>query len=342
MSIKSYGVLKGKAIESKNGMGSSPHFQILLSDGDLLHRIAVNVKSQMEPSALLYFVDEQFEYPITDDLTELPAGFTPLESKAGGLALDFIRGNLFATSAMKPLAHDIAGPDNDLNELIHKYIFRAIAMENSSIYAFGAKWGPETKRDKYFGFKPGNGIHDIHMNQGNHEKWRNDDGVWQDGAMLIHLPDENRWVGIFLAFGSQCFHTNDITGHKISEECKTPGPSPQPEPTPTQKNSIQIIAAMVNAAGKETGKESITLLNISADPVDLQGWSLADQHKRKEPLEGSVAAGETRKIVLSGAQAILANKGGIITLLNEKGIKMDGVSYTKKDALKEGWTVVFK
>ena len=35
-------------------------------------------------------------------------------------------------------------------------------------YAFGERWGPETpSKDKVFGFKPGNGVHDIHMNQGN-------------------------------------------------------------------------------------------------------------------------------------------------------------------------------
>jgi uncharacterized protein YukJ len=41
-------------------------------------------------------------------------------------------------------------------------------LPGSVIYAFGAKWGPEKgKPDKYFKFVPGNGIHDIHMNQGN-------------------------------------------------------------------------------------------------------------------------------------------------------------------------------
>lgn len=37
----------------------------------------------------------------------------------------------------------------------------------------------------------------------------------------------------------------------------------------------------------------------------------------------------------------LGNKGGIITLLNHKGLKVDGVSYTAQQAQKEGWTIVF-
>jgi hypothetical protein len=37
----------------------------------------------------------------------------------------------------------------------------------------------------------------------------------------------------------------------------------------------------------------------------------------------------------------LPNDGGIITLLDNKGLKVHGVSYTAQDASNEGWTVVF-
>ena len=51
------------------------------------------------------------------------------------------------------------------------------------MFAFGQRWGPEQgQRDKIFGFQPGNGIHDIHMNQGNVAAYRNDDGVGRTAA----------------------------------------------------------------------------------------------------------------------------------------------------------------
>jgi len=56
---------------------------------------------------------------------------------------DYIRANLFDPAKMKPLAHNIPGPDNDLNEKISRYIEQAIGDENASVYAFGARWGPE-------------------------------------------------------------------------------------------------------------------------------------------------------------------------------------------------------
>ena len=61
MSLQNYCVLKGKAIETKKGTGKSPHFQILINDGQLLYRIAVNVESQEPPSDVLYYVDENFQ-----------------------------------------------------------------------------------------------------------------------------------------------------------------------------------------------------------------------------------------------------------------------------------------
>ncbi len=347
MSIKNYGVLKGKALDSINGQGSSPHFQVKVSDDDLF-RIAINVKSQEAPSTVLYYLDEQFNHPILKDLGPLPFGIHALESQPGGMALDFIRGNLFDTSQMKQLPYDIPGPDNDLNELLHKYVDKAIAMENSEIYAFGQRWGPENERDKFFGFQPGNGIHDIHMNQGNSENWANDDGPWQDGGILFHYPDENRWVAVFLAFQSQCFHTDDTTGHVIPEVCRVSAEAvaavaPVIPVTAAAiavgDKRMRIVAALVNPAGSE--QKSVTILNTTPEPVTLNGWKLADRNKMKIGLTGTVDAGQTMMIPITGGDFKLPKEGGIITLLDNNGLKVDGVSYTEDDASRAGWTIVF-
>ncbi len=334
MSLKKYGVLKGKAIDTKKGTGNSPHFQILVSDGQLLYRIAVNVESQEPPSDVLYYVDENFHHPIKDILETIPEGYNQLESKPGGTAMDFIRGNLFDTSLMKPLPHDVPGADNDLNEMVQKYVAKAISMESSSIYAFGERWGPENERDKFFGFTPGNGIHDIHMNQGSSAAFMKYDGVWQDGGIVIHLPDDNKWIAIFLAFQSQCFHTDDSQGHRIPDVCDRVPPKPGDK-------SVCIVAALVNPKGPDLGLETVTLLNTTPEDIDLTGWTLADKNKKKAALKGSIRAGDTLKVALSGKDIELSNKGGIITLLNKKGLKVNGVSFTKEDASKNGWTIVF-
>ena len=101
--------------------------------------------------------------------------------------------------------------------MLDGHITRAIGDPSADIYAFGQRWGPEDGvPDKVFGFAPGNGVHDIHMNQGNDPAFARDDGVWQDGGLLVHFPAVSRWVAIFLAFQSQAWHTDDATGHAIA------------------------------------------------------------------------------------------------------------------------------
>ncbi len=337
MSLKKYGVLKGKAINKIIGQGSSPHYEVHLIDNTTDYRIAINVKSALAPSELLYLIVDDFQHPILAKLSTLATGFTALQSVPNAMALDFIRGNLFDAKLMRPLPHNVPGPDNDLNEKIDAYVQRAIGDERASVYAFGERWGPETVKDQYFGFLPGNGIHDIHMNQGNSGKFVGDDGVWQDGGLLFHFPSvasagvetvAEKWVAIFLAFQSQCWHTDDQTGHCL-------GIIPPTNP------SIKIVAALVNPEGDDVGHETVTLINLAPTVVDLSGWFIADKNKNRSVIGNLLLnAGVTAVVKLDGKGAQLGNSGGIITLLNPKGIKQDGVSYTKEQAL-SGWTVLF-
>lgn len=335
MSLSTYGVLKCRALDRKidPATDSSPHYQVLVGDQDRKHRIAINVKSQESPSDLLYWVDDNFQHPIVNQLMEFSLGFHKLEHRPGGAALDFIRGNLFHPEDMKPLPPDVPGQDNDLKELIDVYIQRAIHSQDAVLYAFGAAWGPEAKiPDKYFGFLPGSGIHDIHMNQGSVGRFQDSNGVYQDGAILIQFPDRNQWVGIFLAFQSQCFHTDDRTGDAIPGICDGE----------KLETTVQILAALANPPGADPGKETVTLMNISPEDVDLNDWALADKQKRKHVLKNIVLkAGSVVTIPLSGTDIQLSNDGSIITLLNAEGIKVHGVSYTKQQAQQQGWTIVF-
>lgn len=340
MPLHSYGVLKGKATEAKREDGeSTPHYQIRILAKGVSYRIAVNVKSQQSPSELLYLTVDDFRHPITAGLAGLPPGITPLPPKPGGLALDFIRANLFNRLDMRLMPPSLPGPDNDLSDRLEHYAKRAIQEPDALVYAFGERWGPEAgKADKIFGFKPGNGVHDIHMNQGNDPSFAQDDGVWQDGALLLHFPATQQWVGIFLAFQSQAWHTDDKTGHRLPD-VPEPGPGPQPGPSEPD-HLVRIVGALVNPSGPAPERETVTLLNASPDAIDLAGWQILDKLKNKGPLSGTLGPGETLRVPLP-ANVQLGNKGGIITLLDARGLKVDGVSYTKEQAEKEGWTVVF-
>lgn len=336
MPLKSYGVLIARAVDTRReGATDTPHYQIHLTDDHGTHyRAAVNVLSQQQPSALLYFVADDLRHPVTDRLAGLPGGWNTLPSRPGGPALDFVRGNLFEPAAMRKLPPDLSGPDNDLADLLDHYVRRAVDDPESRLYVFGERWGPENGvRDKVFGFQPGNGVHDVHMNQGNSRRFRGDDGVWQDGGILLHFPAQQRWVGIFLAFQSQSWHTDDITGHTLDE---VDGTRPEPGTRP-----VRVIAALVNPRGPSPEAETVTLINASADAVDLTGWTVGGRQGKRATLPpGRLAAGACLLVPL-GEDAGLGNKGGEINLFDAEGLKVHGVSYTGEQASREGWSVVF-
>ena len=343
MALHSYGLLKGKAIEVRLGAGQSPHYQVRLVDDTTDYRIAINVKSQLAPSELEFIVLERYQHPVTGLVEGLGLGFTPLKSGPGTGALDFIRGNLFDRAQMRPLPFSVPGFDNDLNEKLDRVMQRAVGDERALVYAFGERWGPEPgQKDKYFGFLPGNGIHDIHMNQGNSGQFVGDDGVYQDGGVLLQFPDQQEWVAVFLKFQSQSWHTHDQTGHALTTPVPTtPGQPPGPVPPTAEEPDglVRIVAALVNSL-KSPEQEMVTLINTAPHDVSLEGWALLDTQKARLPLKGTLRAGATTAVSLSNPLA-LSNKGGVITVVDEKGLKVHGVAYTKEQARQPGWTLVF-
>jgi len=348
MPLKNYAVLKGRPVNNRLATGSSPHYQVLVSENGTLHRIAINVRSQ-DGSEVEFLVRSRFEHPITDQLKALPEGLHPTPNQPGGVALDFIRANLMQPWELKPLPLAAAGPDNDLNEKIDAYVQRAMSDEDAMIYAFGETWGPEEDRaDRYFGFKPGRGIHDIHFNQGNPPgPFASQNGPWQDGGVIVEFPREQQWVAIFLKFQSQAWHSSDTDGSTVVP----PDPDTPDSPhTPVDRDCIppfdvpdglvRIIAAYVNDV-KTPERETVTLLNTADVAVDLSGWQIKDKQKNAMTLAGEIAAGATLVVVMQQPVA-LSNRGGIITLLNAQGIKVHGVSYTRQQAAQPGRTIPFQ
>ncbi|MFI6322494.1 DUF2278 family protein [Nonomuraea sp. NPDC050556] len=320
MPLRHYGVLAARAVaKRREGRSDTPHYQLhLTDDAGISYRIAVNVLSQQAPSELLYLADDDFRHPMTEQLPKRGSGWTALTK-----GLDFIRGNLFDPARMRTLPPDLSGPDNDLADLLDHYVERAIADQEAAVYVYGERWGPEPRtRDKVFGFLPGNGVHDIHMNQGNSGRFASDNGVWQDGGLILHLPSESRYVALFLAFQSQAWHTDDRTGDPIGDRPSRPVAGQEP---------VRVVAALLDPV-------RVTLINASPGAIDLAGWKLASGG-RAVPLEaGSLAPGVT---LVATPALPLSPDGGALTLLDAEGLKVHGVAYTADQARREGWTIVF-
>ena len=224
MPIANYSVLAGRPIAGKVVSGASAHYQITMQAGGGTFTVAVNIQS-VDGSEVLYAIEEGFTPPDPLGLTALPMGITALRSEARGLALDYVRSTvngapMITKSQMTllPKQSEKAKGSSAEAEAIQRAKAKAlenavitllnmtIADKDGVIYAFGSAYADGGKVD---------GIHDIHMNQGNPaNNHGGDNGVWQDGALFINLPSKGTWTAVFIAFQTESWDT-DAAGNPV-------------------------------------------------------------------------------------------------------------------------------
>ena len=227
MPIANYGVLVGDPVAGKVVTGKSTHYQITMNATGGPFTVAVNIQS-VDGSEVLYAIEEGFTPPDAAGLLALPMGMTPLQSAPGGLALDFVRseidGRPMITREQMTLLPQMRSKGlNEEERMLNRA--RASALQNAVvtllnmtiadkdgvIYAFGSAFADKGRVD---------GIHDIHMNQGNpvggstNGGHGGDNGVWQDGALFIHLPSKGMWTAVFIAFQTESW-TTDSAGNPV-------------------------------------------------------------------------------------------------------------------------------
>ena len=321
------------------------HFEVKLAVANEFYRLAVNVRSE-DGSMLMAYVDENFQHELCDRLLEsFPQNETVSltdAAKRKQFGLDFLRRNMVGDfNKMVVLPNQLPGLDNDLEEKLTAALDKSKADPNARIFAFGEQWPSTTNRDQYFTEIKDQGLHDIHMNQGNplhsHDQ---DNGVFQDAGLLIYYPSLSRWTAILLAFQSQfntlnptTLHTDDQTGNRIT------GTTPD---APVD-GDVVIIAALVNPKGNEAGQEKVILLNSTDMDISLDGWKLVDRTRDAFTIRNlTIPATSTAEIKITSDSGLnLSNKGGTISLLNSQGIKTSGVQYTKQQASREGRLIKF-
>ncbi|ESQ88979.1 hypothetical protein ABAC460_14455 [Asticcacaulis sp. AC460] len=204
MGFKNYGVLKGRIIgyNAERAPRRSPHLHMSLDAQGRIFRAAVNVKSSEGPSEVVYLAVSDYMHPQLAHYPQLTTGLTRLDCRAGSGALDFIRGKMFDVTAVTALPHDTPALEDDLLDRLEQHLHQAVKRgEAVDTYVFGELFS--------------DGVHNVHMNQGSIGAFAAHNGVWQDGALLLHDRTANQWTALFLAFQSQAIHTDDTTGHAM-------------------------------------------------------------------------------------------------------------------------------
>jgi uncharacterized protein YukJ len=338
-----YGVLRGKVdIFKREDDLNTPHLQIRIIDGNNEKwRIAVNVLSSDKSFLIFHRAEPLQSHPLLAELLKVKSGFTvlPESFRSATTSLDYFRAPLFDWPT--GIAIPSAGPegDDDLQDALTAYL-KSLKEKEGEIFAFGAKFpAPENPFKEYlidrqFGTKQG--IHNIHMNQGNPPgQYAKDNGVFQDGGLILKFPD--RFVGVFLRFKTQWLPT-DANGNRLPNAKEIPpGGSPEVGPGPGVSNPLVYIErVLVNPGGDDVGKEVVVIGNTTTSSVDLTGWRIVDKGNHVEKIPSlQLPPGESRLVKLSGKGAQLGNKGGTIRLEDPSGTQVHAVSYSEGDAKKE-------
>jgi uncharacterized protein YukJ len=257
MPIKNYGVWVARAVrvsaERAEQDPKSPHIHLHYKNQENdseEFRASINVKSLSEISELVFWFIPNFQHPIVNKLPDLNRGFQQIPSRAGGVALDYIRGNLMDFQSGRILPHDLPEERDDIIDYVMPELQSAIER-NATVYLFG-----EPYSDK-------KGIHNVHMNQGSVGRFTRDNGVWQDGGIIMHFSEENRFAAIFLAFASQAVHTDEVKGNALPGSLNFAQllsvdieEEEEREERIADDLRVAIIAALVNPVGSENQRDN--------------------------------------------------------------------------------------
>jgi uncharacterized protein YukJ len=182
------------------------HLHLALEvDGDTWD-VAVNVGTDDADDLLRYRLVFDFHHPITTDLDSAPAGSKALTRLTKLPALDFVRSDILSDTGPWRDSDPMDGSDEVEPVASLKRLFLTAHNNGSDVYVFGRFYAE------------GNGMHDIHFNQGSrgrHFQHRPDDDdndhndVWQDGAVLVNRGSD-RWAAYFAMFMQQSTRTDDL------------------------------------------------------------------------------------------------------------------------------------
>jgi uncharacterized protein YukJ len=204
MTIARYGVWRGTATKWEPTQQDNDHGHITFTDGtssDL--DCAVDVKSQDSDSRIVFWDVVSFDsaHPLAQKLSAIDQGYQAVTNHtATGLGLDYLKSGLVNVKQGRILSYSETGPNNDILDFLNP-ILNAAVSQKADMYLFGSKYDGSD----------GDGIHDIHMNQGDAGEFAKENGVYQDGGMIFNFGTGGAmtgWQGVFLAFATQATQTD--------------------------------------------------------------------------------------------------------------------------------------
>jgi uncharacterized protein YukJ len=330
---------------------TNPHLWVILeADGEQWFA-TINVRSDKDAPGvpagkayLYYLVDADFEHPFVPSILARPQGLSAVERSFAGGALDYQRAGLFDPNGMRVLPPEGLGHDGLVQRLTG--ILELAKDQDCDVFFYGNAFAKDNSHqtDAAFGYTPATplGLDNVHMAQGDPQSINmrlRENGVWHDCACFVWDGRAARMTAVFLSFQSQAWHTSE-SGDPIDGATGAEAPAydfSQGDagliPPPTR------LAQLTSAHHGPDGAASVVLTNMSHDPLDLSGWTLVIDAETSINLPATrLGPGQPLSVTL--APGSLADRGGVLMLVNPSGLSVQCVAYRGGDPI-AGWSSSF-
>jgi uncharacterized protein YukJ len=216
MSKLAYSLLKGRVVKAKpfsSNPHQRPHYHLLIEAAGKKYDVAVNIASEPkrvhggkvvhEDIHVLYAVKAAVPAEKIGPLGDVREGVASLPADSP-LRLDYVTDRLVTKDEMHllPLYNLATSPAHP--DAILRLLDRAVKNNHAYAYSFGHRYDQTQPTNAAWHFAPDDGVHNIHMNQGNKRgDHDNENGRHEDGALWIHFQDSNEWGAVYVAFQTQ-------------------------------------------------------------------------------------------------------------------------------------------
>jgi uncharacterized protein YukJ len=206
-----YGFVKAKIVSeprlksSRHRNEIQYHLHVSMLVGGHNWDVAINVGTNDADDLLKYKLAFDFRHPIIQALATADAGSHDLTSQAALPALDFLRSDLLANTGKWRDSDVMDGSDTVEPTATLGRLLSKAHREKFDVCVFGRF------------YSEGDGIHDVHLNQGSTGGFIHRPGddsndhndIWQDGAVMVNVG-EPEWAAYFSAFNQQLVPTDDL------------------------------------------------------------------------------------------------------------------------------------
>jgi len=217
-----YGLVKSRVksvahpVGKPQGSETQYHLHIKVEvDGDDWD-VAINVGTNDSDDLMTYKLVYDFHHAIIGTLKAAAPGLQTLTGQAALPALDFVRSDILDETGNWRDSDVMDGSEAAEPIPTLKRLLIGAQTQGQDIYIWGRL------------YQEGDGMHDIHMNQGSsgnhfrhvagvdedaHGKFIDHNDIWQDGAIVVDTGN-NGWAAFFTRFNQQSLDNDDLGNPK--------------------------------------------------------------------------------------------------------------------------------